>query len=133
MTAFLRIINTPKRGMGPATLERRVYFAQEHSISLLALYHAGLLTFCRLKAYGTIKEFGEFIEHYTRELDQHPDPLPIVRQMIDETGYIDFVRSDSKTRNKKTVLIISICSTPVFSRWLIVPKKTENDDWYHHS
>ena len=59
--------------------------------------HARLAHVLPSKAYGTLKEFGDFIGHYTRELDQHPDPVPIVRQMIDETGYIDFVRSDSKT------------------------------------
>ena len=97
-SAFLRIINTPKRGMGPATLEKLGLFAQEHSISLLAsCTHAGLSHVLPSKAYSTLKEFGDFIEHYTRELDQHPDPVPIVRQMIDETGYIDFVRSDSNT------------------------------------
>ena len=97
-SAFLRVINTPKRGMGPATLEKLGLFSQEHSISLLAsCTHAGLAHVLPSKAYGTLKEFGDFTEHYTSELDQHPDPVPIVRQMIDETGYIDFVRSDSKT------------------------------------
>lgn len=97
-SAFLRIINTPKRGMGPATLEKLGLFAQEHSISLLAACtHKGLAHVLPSKAHGTLKEFAEFIEYYTRELDQHLDPVPIVRQMIDETGYIDVVRSESKT------------------------------------
>ncbi|PNK61338.1 UvrD-helicase domain-containing protein [Psychrobacter sp. FDAARGOS_221] len=97
-SAFLRIVNTPKRGLGPATLEKLGLFAQEHSVSLLAACtHGGLPHVLPTKAYSTLKDFGDFIEHYTRELDQHPDPVPLVRQMIDETGYIDFVRSDSKT------------------------------------
>ncbi|WP_169393088.1 MULTISPECIES: UvrD-helicase domain-containing protein [Psychrobacter] len=97
-SAFLRIINTPKRGMGPATLEKLGLFAQEHSISLLAACsHSGLSHVLPSKAFSTLKEFGDFIEHYTRELDGHADPVPLVRQMIDETGYIDFVRADAKT------------------------------------
>lgn len=97
-SAFLRIINTPKRGMGPATLEKLGLFAQEHQVSLLAACaHGGLSQVLPKKAYGTLKEFSDFISHYTRELDQHPDPVPLVKQMIDETGYIDVIRSEAKT------------------------------------
>ncbi|MEL0621430.1 ATP-dependent DNA helicase Rep, partial [Psychrobacter proteolyticus] len=64
--AFLRIINTPNRGMGPAKLEKLGVFAQEHSISLLAsCTHARLTHVLPSKAYATINEFGEFIDHYT--------------------------------------------------------------------
>lgn len=96
--AFLRIINTPKRGMGSATLEKLGLFAQEYGLSLLsACSHSGLKSAVGAKAGGILASFGEFIEHYTRELYDNPDPMPLVRQMIVETGYIDHIKEDSKT------------------------------------
>ena len=35
-SAFLRIINTPKRAIGPVTLEKLGLFAQENNLSLLS-------------------------------------------------------------------------------------------------
>lgn len=96
--AFLRIINTPKRGMGPATLEKLGLFATEHGVSLLtACGHNGLAHVLPNKAYGTLKAFADFIEHHTRKLDGHDNPVPIIRQMIDETSYIDALRQECKT------------------------------------
>ena len=96
--AFLRVINTPKRGMGSATLEKLGLFAQENGTSLLvACAHLGLQHAVGVKASRTLADFSTFIEHYTRELHDNPDPMPLVRQMIIETGYIDFIKADSKT------------------------------------
>lgn len=96
--AFLRIINTPKRGMGSATLEKLGLLAQEYGISLLsACSHAGLKAAVGAKASNTLYAFADFIERYTRELYDNADPMPLVRQMIIETGYIDYIKEDSKT------------------------------------
>ncbi len=97
-SAFLRIINTPKRGLGAKTLEKLGNFALEHQISLIeSCKHGGLPHVLPKKAYGELKEFVNFIEHYTQELYENPDPVPIVRQMIDETGYLDLIRQEAKT------------------------------------
>ena len=60
------------------------------------------------KASGELKEFADFIERYTQALYQHPDPVPLVKQMIDETGYIDLVRSEAKTPQQEKIRIDNI-------------------------
>ena len=83
-TAFLRIINTPKRGIGSANLEKLGLFAQEYSISLLsACSHAGLKNALGAKAANTLQDFSEFVERFTRDLYENTDPIPLIRQMIE--------------------------------------------------
>lgn len=97
-SAFLRIINTPKRAIGPVTLEKLGLFAQDNHLSLLkASGDQRLAMVLPKKAMTQLHEFAEFIEHYTRELHDHDDPVPMVRQMINELGYIDYVRESAAT------------------------------------
>lgn len=84
-------------------------FAQEHQVSLLgASGHGGLPHVLPKKAAGELKEFYDFIQRYTQELYQHPDPVPVVRQMIDETGYIDLVKEEAKTPQQEKVRLDNI-------------------------
>lgn len=107
--AFLRIINTPKRGLGPASLEKLGLFAQENQISLLtACSHSGLHHALPKKVANELQQFAEFMAHYTQELDQNADPVPLVRQMIDETGYIDLVKSEAKTPQQEKIRLDNI-------------------------
>ena len=125
--AFLRIINTPKRGMGSATLEKLGLLAQEYGISLLsACGHSGLKAAVGSKAAVTLQDFAEFIEHYTRELYENPDPMPLVRQMIVETGYIDYIKSDSKTPQQEKNRLDNIES--LYSSIHALIERTEEDD-----
>lgn len=97
-SAFLRIINTPKRGLGAATLEKLGNFASHYGISLLAAAgHDQLSGSMSNKQAAELNEFAKFIAHFTEHLYDEEDPLPLVRQMIEETGYIDLIRAEAKT------------------------------------
>ncbi|ESK40652.1 ATP-dependent DNA helicase Rep [Acinetobacter nectaris CIP 110549] len=97
-SAFLRIINTPKRSIGPVTLEKLGLFAQENNLSLLAAAGDQRLTMVLSKKISShLFEFAQFLQDYTRELLEDDNPVPIIRQMITETGYIDYVREQAAT------------------------------------
>ncbi|MDC4302060.1 DNA helicase Rep [Acinetobacter baumannii] len=97
-SAFLRIINTPKRAIGPVTLEKLGLFAQENNLSLLgASSDQRLSMVLPKKAETQLHEFADFISTFTRELLEDDEPVPKVRQMMNETGYIDYIREQSAT------------------------------------
>lgn len=95
-SAFLRIINTPKRAIGPVTLEKLGLFAQENNLSLLgASSDQRLSMVLPKKAETQLHEFADFISTFTRELLEDDEPVPKVRQMMNEAGYIDYIREQS--------------------------------------
>ena len=97
-SAFLRIINTPKRAIGPVTLEKLGLFAQENNLSLLgASSDQRLSMVLPKKAETQLHEFADFISTFTRELLEDVEPVPKVRQMMNEAGYIDYIREQSAT------------------------------------
>ncbi|MFH3665794.1 DNA helicase Rep [Acinetobacter baumannii] len=97
-SAFLRIINTPKRAIGPVTLEKLGLFAQENNLSLLgASSDQRLSMVLPKKAETQLHEFADFISTFTCELLEDDEPVPKVRQMMNEAGYIDYIREQSAT------------------------------------
>jgi ATP-dependent DNA helicase Rep len=86
-TAFLRVVNTPRREIGPTTLERLGAYAGERGISLhAASLELGLEQHLPERAVQRLRRFGEWLRGLG-EKAARSDPAALLRELIDETGY----------------------------------------------
>jgi ATP-dependent DNA helicase Rep len=93
--AFLRIVNTPRREIGAATLEKLVNYANHRGESLIrACQELGLEQFISGAALTRVREFGGWIEHLSQK-SQQEDPIASVRQMVREMEYQDWLLQTS--------------------------------------
>jgi len=93
--AFLRIVNTPRREIGAATLEKLVNYANYRGESLIrACQELGLEQFISGTALTRVREFGGWIEHLSQK-SQQEDPIASVRQMVREMEYQDWLLQTS--------------------------------------
>jgi ATP-dependent DNA helicase Rep len=95
--AFLRIINTPRREIGPATLEVLSTYATQRGLSLFsASGELGLHQTLPDKAYGRLQKFYQWLLT-TAEQVERGDTFKLIRDMIDDIGYEIWVRENSKS------------------------------------
>ena len=93
--AFLRIVNLPKRGIGPATLERLGNFANQQHISLFdAIFHPDLNHELSPSAMATLYEFGRFIVE-TGEVATRGEGVDAIKQLIRKINYEDYLYETS--------------------------------------
>ncbi|HKL77811.1 MAG TPA: UvrD-helicase domain-containing protein [Gammaproteobacteria bacterium] len=95
--AFLRAVNTPRRGVGPESLERLSAQAREAGISLCeAAGDATIREALPKRAAGGMAEFADLIETYGRRCEDE-DPAEAIGALVEEIGYRDFIaeRADS--------------------------------------
>ncbi|MET3557991.1 DNA helicase-2/ATP-dependent DNA helicase PcrA [Streptococcus rupicaprae] len=84
--SFERIINEPKRGVGPGTLEKLRHFANQEGISLLEASQNILLSPIKGKAAGAIQELATILGNLRQKLDQLMI-TELVELVLDLTGY----------------------------------------------
>lgn len=89
--ALLRIINTPKRDIGPATLEKLGTLAQEkHSSLFEAIFDFELIQRVAPKAYNALQGFGRWIVELNDEL-LRAEPESAVRRMLAQLQYEEYL------------------------------------------
>ncbi len=95
--AFLRIINTPRRNIGPATLEKLAGYARQRGVALLpACEEMGLSEVLETKARERLIQFAEWIGRLARQAETQA-PMSVVRQLVDEVGYEDWLHEISSS------------------------------------
>jgi len=96
--AFLRIINTPRREIGPTSLEKLGAYANERHISLFAACNElGLMQKLSGKALERLQKFTGWVVDTTDRL-RRGDTFAVIEQVIDQIGYEQWLRENSTSR-----------------------------------
>jgi len=95
--AFLRIVNVPRRQLGPATLKKLATYAEMRETSLLiATQEMGLQQTLTGAALDNLVSFGDWISRLADQAERG-DPIAAVKQLIDESDYRTWVADNADT------------------------------------
>jgi ATP-dependent DNA helicase Rep len=96
--AFLRIINTPRREIGPTTLEKLGAYANQRQVSLFAASTELGLT--QKLSEKSIQRLGKFTNWVVDTADriERGDTFGVIGDMIRQIDYPQWLRENSKTK-----------------------------------
>lgn len=89
--AFLRVINTPARGIGKTTLDSLSALARRQGVSLWASLGQTLELGSTGRSIAPLKDFQELIVRLTEEVNTSP-PADFLNSVLIRSGYLDMLR-----------------------------------------
>ncbi len=94
--AFLRVINTPRRSIGAATLEKLGKYATKRETSMLmACAEVGLESRVSKSAYKNLSLFIDWLLRLAHRAEEEP-ATTIMQQLLDDIHYESWLREQSK-------------------------------------
>ncbi len=95
--AFLRIVNVPRREIGPSTLEKLGLYAQKRHISLYdACFEVGLEQTLPAKGYAAIQRFANLISR-SEDNAKRGDTMGVINELLAYIGYHGFLYDNSSS------------------------------------
>ncbi len=108
--SFLRVLNTPPRGLGARTVEKITARAQEAALSRYegtrALLHTGIL---RGRQQRALEHFLEMIEGWHRDRERMP-VVALLDRILAETGYESYLRDGTREGDARWENILTLRS-----------------------
>jgi ATP-dependent DNA helicase Rep len=96
--AFLRIINTPRREIGPTTLEKLAAYANKRQISLFAAcFELGLTQSLAEKSIHRLKRFSQWVLETADKIEKE-DTFAVIDCFIEQINYEAWLDENSKTQ-----------------------------------
>lgn len=95
--AFLRVVNVPRREIGPSTLEKLGNYATERHVSLFeASRELGLEQSLNERALQKVRRFCSWLENITRRCYEE-DPVPVLKQLFTDIEYDQWLYQNAST------------------------------------
>ena len=96
-TAFLRVVNVPRREIGPRTLEQLTGYARQRGLSLTrALNEMGADAHIQARSLEKLRRFADFLSRTCERLERE-DSLPVIRQMFTDIEYQEWLQHNASS------------------------------------
>ncbi|MBE0486527.1 DNA helicase Rep [Marinobacter sp.] len=93
--AFLRVVNVPRREIGPRTLEQLSHYARSRNVSLFrALSDMGAETHVTEKGLDRLRRFAHWVDKTCERLFTE-DPVPVIKQLFTDIEYDEYLHQHS--------------------------------------
>jgi ATP-dependent DNA helicase Rep len=95
--AMLRIINTPRRQIGPTTLEKLGEYSNKRTLSLYdAIDEVGLTATMPANNLERLKRFKHWVQNINRNV-YNGKPIEAINEMLDDIEYLDWLKANASS------------------------------------
>ncbi|MFV8572001.1 DNA helicase Rep [Marinobacter sp. SBS5] len=93
--AFLRVVNVPRREIGPRTLEQLSHYSRSRNVSLFkALSDMGAENHVTEKGLDRLRRFAHWVDKTCERLFSE-DPIPVIKQLFTDIEYEEWLHQHS--------------------------------------